>query len=89
MRFDDHQGVERFWLVWSALPVKELDAVTGAVNQQDQGEIKEPAAASAVHDFLVKHSSPAPEVAKDSVKKQTSVRAKGDILVNFIELEHH
>src|SRR5882672_2647750 len=89
MRFDEHQGTEKFWLVWSASPVKELDAATDSVNEKDRGEIKDSAQARAVRDFLAKHSSPKPEVAKDSAKKQTIVKGKGDVLVNFIELEHH
>jgi serine/threonine protein kinase len=89
MRFDEHQGTERFWLVWSATPVKELDAATNSVNERDQGEIKDSAQARAVRDFLAKHSSPKPEVAKDSAKMQTTVKGKGDVLVDFIELEHH
>ncbi|HVS82446.1 MAG TPA: serine/threonine-protein kinase, partial [Pyrinomonadaceae bacterium] len=36
MRFDEHQGTEKFWLVWSASPVKELDAATDSVNEKDQ-----------------------------------------------------
>jgi serine/threonine protein kinase len=89
MRFDEHQGTEKFWLVWSASPVKELDAATDSVNDKDQGEIKDPAQARTVRDFLLKHSSPKPDVAKDSAKKQTTVRGKREILVNYIELEHH
>jgi serine/threonine protein kinase len=89
MRFDDHQGTEKFWIVLSPTPVKELEAVTGKVNERDQGEIKDPAQARAVRDFLQKHSSTKPEVTKDSAKKETTVKGKGDILVNFIELEHH
>jgi len=89
MRFDEHQGTEKFWLVWSASPVKELDAATDSVNEKDQGEIKDSAQARAVRDFLDKHSSPKPEVAKDSAKKQTTVKGQGNVLVNFIELEHH
>ena len=89
MRFDEHQGTEKFWLVWSASPVKELDAATDSVNEKDQGEIKDSAQARAVREFLDKHSSPKPEVAKDSAKKQTTVKGQGDVLVNFIELEHH
>lgn len=89
MHFDEHPGTEKFWIVWTAAPVKELDAVTGAVNEQDQGEIKDSAQAHAVRDFLQKHSSPQPEVTKDSVKKQTTVKGKGELLVNHIELEHH
>jgi len=89
MRFDDHQGTEKFWIILSASPVKELEAVTSRVNEADQGEIKDAAQTRAVRDFLQKHSSPQPEVAKDSAKKQTTVRGKGDVLVNFVELEHH
>ncbi|MDX6500755.1 MAG: eukaryotic-like serine/threonine-protein kinase [Blastocatellia bacterium] len=89
MRFDDHLGTERFWIVYSPTAVKELDAVTDKVNDRDQGAIKDPAQARALRDFLQKHSSPKPEVTKDSAKKQTTVKAKADVLVNYVELEHH
>jgi len=89
MRFDEHQGTEKFWLIWSASAVKEFEAVTGSVNAKDQGEIKDSARARAVREFLTKHSSPKPETAKDSAKKQTTVKGRGDVLVSFIELEHH
>src|SRR5437763_2540861 len=89
MRFDDHQGTENFWLVWSASPVPELEAVTGAVNDRDLGEIKDGAKARTVRDFLKQHSSTKPEVTKDSAKKQSVVKARTDVLVNAIELEHH
>ena len=89
MRFDDHQGTEKFWIVWSSSPVKELEVVTDAVNDRDIGEIKDAAKARAVSDYLKAHSSLKPEVTKDSVNKQTSVKAKSDPLVSMIELEHH
>jgi serine/threonine protein kinase len=89
MRFDDHQGTEKFWIVLSASPVKEMETVTNRVNDVDQGEIKDAAQARAVRDFLQKHSSPQPDVTKDSAKKQTTVKGKGEVLVNYVELEHH
>lgn len=89
MRFDDHQGTENFWLVWSAAPVPALEAVTGAVNDRDLGEIKDAAKARTVRDFLKQHSATKPEVTKDSAKKQSVVKARTDVLVNAIELEHH
>src|SRR5437868_3854927 len=64
MRFDDHQGTENFWLVWSASPVKELEAVTGVVNDRDLGEIKDEAKARTLRDFLKQHSATKPEVTK-------------------------
>jgi hypothetical protein len=89
MRFDDHQGTEKFWIVYSPAPVKELEAVTDKVNDTDQGEIKDSAQSRAVRDFLQKHSATKPEVTKDSARKLTTVKGKGDVLVNSVELEHH
>lgn len=89
MRFDEQQGTEKFWMIWSTSPVKELEAVTEVVNDRDLGEIKDPAKAKAVRDFLNQHATPKPDVSKDSAKKQSVVRGKADVLVNAIELEHH
>jgi len=89
MRFDEHQGTEKFWIVWAAAPVKELDDVTGVVNAQQKGEISDASQAKAVRDFLAKHSSPKPEVAKDSAGEKTTVKGRGDVLVSNVELKHH
>jgi hypothetical protein len=89
MRFDENQGTEKFWIVWTASRIDGLDAVTDAVNDRDRGEIKDSAKARSVRDFLRKHYATKPEVAKDSAKKLTVVKGKGDVLVNMIELEHH
>src|SRR5207237_4772236 len=82
MRFDDHQGTEKIWMVWSKAPVKELEAVTGAVNDRDIGEIKDAAKTRTVRDFLNQHSSAKPEVTKDSSKKQSIVKAKTNVLID-------
>jgi serine/threonine protein kinase len=89
MRFDDHQGTEKLWLVWSASPIKELEAVKATVNERERGAISDSSQARAIHNFLAQNSSPKPVVEKDSVKKQTIVKGSGDPLVSFIELEHH
>jgi serine/threonine protein kinase len=89
MRFDDHQGTEKFWIIFSPTAIKELEAVISTANDRDQGEIIDSTPAGVVRDFLRQHSSPKPEVAKDSAKKQTIVKGKGDLLVNYLELEHH
>jgi serine/threonine protein kinase len=89
MRFDDNQGTEKFWIIWAASPVKELEAVADVVNERDLGEIKNAARAKSVRDFLSAHASPKPEVTKDSAKKESVIKGKGDVLVNAIELEHH
>ncbi|MFN2577032.1 MAG: serine/threonine protein kinase [Pyrinomonadaceae bacterium] len=89
MRFDEHQGTEKFWLVWSASPVTEFEAVTDVVNDKDRGEIRDSPKAGAVRDFLQKHSSSKPEATKDSARKQTMIKGRGEAVVSLIELEHH
>jgi len=90
MQFDDNQGTEKFWLAWSATPVPELEAVKSAVNEKDKGAINNETQAKAVRDFLISHyASAKPELEKDNVKKQTNVKARGNVVVSFVELEHH
>jgi serine/threonine protein kinase len=89
MVFDEHQGTEKFWIVWAAQPVPEIDAVKGVINAKDKGEIGDPDQAKAVQRFLEKHSADKPEAQKDSLKKQTNLKGKGDVLIHLLELEHH
>jgi hypothetical protein len=90
MQFDENQGTEKFWLVWAASPVLELETVKGAVNEKNKGTIKDGSQSKAVRDFLItRYVSTKPELEKDTLKKQTNVKAKGDVVVSFVELEHH
>jgi serine/threonine protein kinase len=89
MVFDEHQGTEKFWIVWSAEAVPELEAVKGVINPEDKGEIGNADQAKAVREFLEKHSAAKPEAQKDARSKQTNLKGKGDVLVHLLELEHH
>ncbi len=89
MVFDENQGTEKFWLVWSIKAVAELEAVKGFANERDKGNINDARQADAVHAFLNSHKATNPEVEKDKTRKQTNVKATGNVLVNLIELEHH
>jgi hypothetical protein len=89
MVFVPEQGTEKFWMVWAAEDVPELEAVKEAVNERDKGEIRDEKQADDVREFLRKHSSSKPKIEVDRANKQTSVKGAGPILVNLIELEHH
>jgi serine/threonine-protein kinase len=89
MVFDQHQGTEKFWIVWAAEAVPELEAVKGVVNPRDRGEVTDRDQANSIKQFLDNHSSSKPEVEKDRSKKQTDVKVKGKVLVHLVELEHH
>jgi tRNA A-37 threonylcarbamoyl transferase component Bud32 len=89
MVFDEHQGTEKFWIVWAGAAVPELEAVKDVINAKDKGEISDADKAKAVKLLLEKHSSDKPEAQKDSANKQTNLKVKGDVLVHLMELEHH
>ena len=87
--FDEQQGTEKIWLVWAEKDVAELEAVKGFANPRDRGVIKSPGLRTAVNEFLKAHSPSSPSVERDDDKKETLVRANGEILVHVIKLEHH
>jgi len=88
-QFDAQQGTEKIWLVWAEADVPELEAVKGFANPQDRGIVGSPGLRTAVNEFLKAHSTPGVLVARDEEKKDTLVRANGEILVYVIKLEHH
>ena len=88
--FDNEQGTEKLWLIWSAAPAPEIESVKGAVNQKDRGAITDPAQIRAVRDWLEKNHQPAQmAVEKDERNKQTNLKGRGETLVHQIRLEHY
>jgi hypothetical protein len=87
--FDGQEGTERLWLVWAEKDVPELEAVKGFANPRDRGVISSPGLRSAVNEFLKAHSTAKPTIERDEDKKETIVKAEGEILVHVIKLEHH
>lgn len=88
-QFDGQQGTEKIWLVWATEDVPELEAVKGFANPKDRGVINSPALRTTVNQFLKAHTSPGASIERNQETKDTLVRAKGDILVHVIKLEHH
>ncbi len=87
--FDKEQGTERLWLVFSANPVGELDAVKAFANSKDGGLISDLALNTRVQEFLKTHSATKPTIGKSDEQKETTLLIPGDVLVHVIRLEHH
>ena len=89
-RFDQDEGTEKLWLVWSAKSIAELEATKEFANDKDLGVIGSPGLDRSVKDFLSNtHSASKPTVEKDDASKETRVKANGDIVVHVLALEHH
>src|SRR5262249_30099322 len=65
--FDDEEGVENLWLVWSERVVPELEAVKSWANSKDQGAIRDLAQRVSVLRYLAPFSAVRPEVERDEV----------------------
>ncbi len=88
--FDGQRGTEKLWLVWSAEPVSELEAVKGVVNRKDRGTISKPDQIRIVRDLLDKYyAASQPVVEKDEVNRQALVKGSGETLVHLVKLEHY
>lgn len=87
--FDEEEGVEKLWIVWSASAQPRLDGLKRWANPQDRGEIKDTADVDVLDAFLREHASPAPDAAVDEVARVTRLTARTDAFVRLITLEHH
>jgi serine/threonine protein kinase len=86
-QFDEQQGTEKMWIVWTKNVVPEMEAIKGFGNAKDRGVINSPGLRTAVNQFL--KAASAPKVERDEDKKETVVKANSDVLVHAIRLEHH
>jgi serine/threonine protein kinase len=86
--FDNEEGVENIWLVWSERVVPELEAVKGLANPKDQGTISDLTQRVSVFRYLTPFSAIKPESERDEEGKQMKLRVKGGTLVWAMKLEH-
>jgi serine/threonine protein kinase len=88
-QFDEQQGTEKIWIVWTKNAVPEMEAIKGFANSKDRGIVSSPGLRTGLIEFLKTHSTPAASVERDEQKKDTLVRTNSEILVHIIKLEHH
>jgi serine/threonine protein kinase len=86
--FDQEEGIEKIWLVWSERAVPELEAVKGWANPKNHGAVRDPKQRASLSHYLTALSAIKPEVERDEVSKQTKLKGKGETLVWVVKLEH-
>ena len=86
--FDEEEGTELIWLVWSVEERPELEALKHFANPADRGAIAD-AELPVVQNFLKSHAAAPPEVSKDEEHGETVVRARGPVLAHALRLQHH
>lgn len=91
LHFDEEEGTEKLWLVWSDHRLGEFEeaARTVSIKPQDKGALKDASQIIAIKDFLTRYSKTKPEIVKDNALKQSTVKSDGNIITHNINLEHH
>jgi serine/threonine protein kinase len=90
IRFDNQNGIEKIWLIWSSTTVPELETVKARASSKHQGVISDPGEIKSVQQYLIKHSTS--ELVAEQVGSSgqtTKLKGKGEVLVGLINLEHH
>ena len=82
--FDEAEGTEKFWLVWAAEKVPELEAVKGLANPQDWGVITDPEQVQAIKDRIAART----EVTRLKKEDHTLVATSGEILIHLVPMTH-
>jgi hypothetical protein len=87
--FDEEDGVENIWFVWSERNIPELEAVKSWANPRDLGSVGSLKQRAMLAQYLAVISEIKPIVERDEVTKQTTLKGKGAMLMCLIKLEHH
>jgi hypothetical protein len=86
--FDEEDGVENIWFVWSERNIPELEAVKSWANPRDLGSVRALKQRAMLAQYLAVISEIKPIVERDEVSKQTTLKGKGETLMCLIKLEH-
>lgn len=86
--FSGQPGTENFWIVWSPLPITELEsAKTEAFKHRDGGLTGE--TLDVVKKFLTtKAAEVNVKTSRDKKTQRTTLRGQGDVLVKLVEFQH-
>ncbi len=87
LRFDEEQGVEKLWLVFSDQPVPEFEGIKAFASGRTRGLITDRAMNQTVSRFL--NSRAANQVTVEKGEKQTILKTSQNTLVYAVRLEHH
>jgi serine/threonine-protein kinase len=87
--FDEEEGVEKIWLIWSERSVAEMEAIKRWANPKDKGVIGDSSQIKSVKQYLDAQSVAASEVEKVGANKRLEFKSRGEVLIGLVQLKHH
>ena len=86
--FSERPGVEKLWVVWSALAAQSLEAIKDKVNPVDQGVVSDTTKRDSIREWLAMRAADKITTQSGEGARQTVIRGRGDVLASLIELTH-
>ncbi|HEY3579557.1 MAG TPA: protein kinase [Pyrinomonadaceae bacterium] len=87
LRFDNQQGVERLWLVFSEDPLPQLEGLKGLVTHETRGHVTDDVQTKTIREFVEANSTV--KASLDKSDTLTTLKAPGKLLLYPVKLEHH
>ena len=87
LKFDEEQGVEKVWLVFSEQPLPEMERIKPFASQETAGLITDAELNKTLQTFLTFHSTN--QVIAEKGETVTTLKSLEKILVYPVRLEHH
>ena len=86
--FDEQEGVEQLWLVWSAEASPIFESAKAFGDARHQGAIADANLVGQIQQFLEERGSGSNTV-RDDGNQRTVVSGGGNVIVKLLKLEHH
>jgi serine/threonine protein kinase len=86
--FAERAGIEKLWVVWTALAAQPLEMIKDKANPVDQGVVSDTAWRDSTREWLARHAAGEVATVRDDGARQTIVKGRGDVLAGLIKLEH-
>ena len=88
-KFDEEQGTETLWLIWSGSPLAEVEASKRFANSTDQGVISDAGLNQALKQLLKESPADKLKIEKTTAPLQTTLRSNDSIITHAIKLAHN
>lgn len=86
--FAGETGTENFWIVWSVVPVPELEAAKADAFKHPEGGLIGDNLVATKKFLVTKQKETKTRYMTDNETHQTNVRGNGDLLVKMVEFQH-
>jgi serine/threonine protein kinase len=86
--FAERPGVEKLWVVWTALAAKPFEEIKDKVNPVDRGLIRDTVQRDFIREWLAGHAANKIVTDRGNGVRQTVIRGQGNVLASLISLKH-